>query len=175
MNVMEQSHTTLYSYKALIVVAVAFLLAGCASTPRRIYSGEPLPDNQIVRISVEVKETSFLGRNPDQIYITHVDQQPLGSFWSGGSMNKIIDLIPGERSITVGLIGSGGALAVYLQTREAHQASGYGKVFKLNAQAGHKYIVKYIEKRLPLICWIEDEATGEVVSGEKPSEAKKVE
>jgi len=38
----------------------------------------------------------------------------------------------------------------------------------MKALAGHKYTLKYVEKRLPLVCWIEDSATGEVVSDAKP-------
>jgi hypothetical protein len=169
-----------------MVTATALSLLGCASTPKMSYTGEPLPDNQIARISVEVKERSWedalLAKRPNQIFITHVDQQPLGSFWSvDGSAHKVVDLLPGERSIAVASISSDGrggaliaALDVAAQLSDEHQASGYGKVLKLNAQAGHKYIVKYIEKRLPLICWVEDEATGEVISGDKPSEFKNV-
>jgi hypothetical protein len=106
MNMPKQSHRTAFIYKFLMVAALAFLLAGCASTPKMSYTGEPLPDNQIARISVEVKERSWedalLAKRPNQIFITHVDQQPLGSFWSvDGSAHKVVDLLPGERSIAV--------------------------------------------------------------------------
>jgi hypothetical protein len=170
--------------KVSLVGLLAFLIAGCATptNPKKSYNGTTLPEEQITRIAVEVKERSLgdalLLKKRSRIYITHVDDQPLGDRWSwsaGGSMFKsVVDLLPGEHSITVAFtIEGGSALEVYSQTTAAHQAA-VGKVLKLNAQAGRKYIVRYIENRLPLICWVEDEATGDVVSGDKPPEAKNV-
>jgi len=181
-------HKTTFT-NALMVAAMAFVLVGCASAPRKTYTGEPLLENQIARISVEVKKSSFFDSKwPARIYITHVDQQPLGGAWSGGLLNEVADILPGDRSIAVISIdqnsstGVLGALPTVLiqtadvanKTSKDYQSSGYGKVLKLNAKAGHKYIVKYIAFRLPLICWVEDETTGEVVSGEKPPEPQKV-
>ncbi len=166
---------------ALMFAVMAFFLAACAAepTPRKFDAGEPLPDNQIARISVEVKERN--GRQPD-IYITHIDHQPLGGAWSGGLLNKVIDLQPGDRFISMAWTSLGGAnpsplgalgsvivatVELDRQTREARLKSGYGKELELSAQAGHNYIVRCYEKRLPLNCWIEDEATGGIVSGDK--------
>jgi len=37
----------------------ALLVTGCVSTPRQSYTGDPLPDSQIARLSVEPKKQSF--------------------------------------------------------------------------------------------------------------------
>ena len=112
------------------------------------------------------------------IVVTHIDQQKLGDFWSWrGEFFRVVDVTPGEHTITVLLTGPAGSplgtiIQREIENKPGHVASGYGKIITFNAQAGHNYIVKYVEKRLPLIAWIEDAATGATVGGEKPVQPK---
>ena len=180
----ENSHRIAFVYRGLMVATLASVLAGCATTPRQSYRGAPLPVNQIARITMEEKKLTFWQKmNTPQYQInnlvaTHVDQQKLGSFWgSRGEHFRVVDVTPGEHTITVLLSGSAPSLLAAgiqssVENKSGYVASGYGKILKFNAQAGHSYIVKYVEKRLPLIAWIEDAATGATVGGEKPAPAK---
>ncbi len=179
-----QSNAKAFVCRGLMVAALASVLTGCATTPRQGYSGAPLPENQIARITMEEKQLTFWQKmNTPQYQInnlvaTHVDQQKLGSFWGWrGEHFRVVDVTPGEHTITVLLSGNAPSLLAAgiqsnIENKPGHIASGYGKVLGFKALAGHAYIVKYVEKRLPLITWMEDVATGETVSGEKPVQPK---
>ena len=184
MNMSNHSQIKAFAYKGAMVAALTSLLSGCATTPRQSYVGDPLPVDQIARITMEEKKLTFWQKmNTPQYQInslvaTHVDQQKLGSFWGArGEHFRVVDVTPGEHTITVLLSGNAPSLLAAgiqssVENKPGHVASGYGMILKFNAQAGHHYIVKYVEKRLPLIAWIEDAATGETAGGEKPDPAK---
>lgn len=184
MNMSKHSHITATVYRGVMAMALTVLLSGCATTPRQSYIGAPLPVNQIARITMEEKQLTFWQKmNTPQYQLnnlvaTHVDQQKLGSFWGArGEHFRVVDVTPGEHTITVLLSGNAPSLLAAgiqssIENKPGHVASGYGVILKFNAQAGHNYIVKYVEKRLPLIAWMEDVATGATVGGEKPVQPK---
>lgn len=165
-----------------VVATLAIVISGCASTPRVSYSGPPLPETQIARITVETKERTFWqklnGTRPATPYMTHVDQKALGSFWGArGDSFKVVDVLPGDHSIKIVLRMPGGGLigeAVQSSQQKStnYVAAGYGKIINFTAQAGKKYTIKYIERRLPLVCWIVDDTTGQVVGDAKPPDAE---
>ncbi len=159
-----------------IVAGLLALVTGCATTPWQSYSGTSLPDSQVARIAAETKSQTFwqklIERQPVPLQITHVDGLPLGSFWGvRGNTFQVVDVLPGEHSVSA-VLGEPPLISASEDKRQAYRQSGFGQTLKVNAKTGHKYIIKFIDKRLPLVCWMENEATGEVVSDVKPPAAK---
>ena len=125
----------------LILAAAALLVSACGGVIQT-YEGPKRAAQEVAILKTNVGELTF-----DTAWIDLVDGKNLVIAYSE------IAVLPGRRSVRIQL--SSGML----------KASG---TVSFEARAGRTYRVKGFIRRGTPYAWIEDEATGETVAGEKP-------
>jgi hypothetical protein len=162
---------------------MSFIIFSCGTT--KGYLGETLPKEQTVLLKTQ--KVSVGGRQEfTKLYF--VNTVAVGSYDLGWPDEVYIK--PSTNTIEVGYYNSstasknngyssGGLLGVALQnsliSKEEKERARFHKKLDLNAILGHSYIIKFYSQfhsDSSTTYWIEDEKTGEIVSGEKPTDIK---
>ena len=147
----------------LAVLVVAALAPGCTeintALAKKAYKGPALPKGEIALIeprgSVEIAKIDGQGCF-QQYYGLRYDAQ-------AGDCQPAAEMRPGEHDIVLEGASLRLGLGVTIRARAASE------MLTLDAEAGHHYLAHSDWSDERAWFWIEDAATGDVVSGTKPS------
>jgi hypothetical protein len=161
---------------------------GChAITSVHLYEGPHLPQNQIAKVTVEVREQTGLDKlmssYPSSIQIKTVDGKKPEDFEKGYVVPREVFVLPGPHTFGIKFWGphsttSGAIPALIIYSAEEHKYGPFGTKLEFNTEAGHEYKIRFKEITKPwkgivdVKYWVEDVNSGQVVLGEKPLGAK---
>lgn len=158
-----------------IIIGFSMLsLFGCGTTQGYDGPEKPLSELAII-VGARHGGTNYFSRDARWIAFTQVDEKTVGNAFMGYPEN--VNLIPGKHTIKVimlekypagmtSLPGTNSAMA------EAGAIRWPSASFVLDTSPSKRYVVKFIgssAEKIPFIAWIEDENSGIVVAGSKPS------
>jgi len=153
----------------VIIIVFSSFLTGCATPYTKVYGGPELPSSEIAKIEA-YESGRGLFHTPDWVLINSVDGKDVGG------VHKI-QVLPGTHRLLVRYQFETVGLLPYLLSEKLSPRSE--KELVLEANAGHEYIIKfekvYDSSRVlynykDVVYWVEDKKTGEIVSGQKPSD-----
>lgn len=157
------------------VIAVAGVLAGCAAEHMNVFPGPERPKSEIAIVSGDMHgnpKLAFQSEIPEWVLIKSVDGQELGDVHKGWPIK--IHVLPGKRMIEAKYQMQMLSPLAYLADEKYRPH--FETTLELDAIAGHEYLIKFVTKRedslpkhaIEVTYWIEDRATGEIVSGSRP-------
>lgn len=172
----------------LMCFVFLFFLTGCQiATSVHLYEGDPLPKDQTARVEIELRERSTLDTifscNPSSIQIQHVDGLKPKDFVDGPMVAWEVFVLPGPHTFGIKFRGpnatqAGAIPALIAMGAEELKYGPLGTEITFDAQAGHSYLIRFLEKTEPwkgivaVAYWVEDINDQVPIMGEKPLDAK---
>jgi hypothetical protein len=157
-----------------VMAVLAVSLFGCGTT--KGYDGPEKPSSELAMVvGARYGGTNYFSRDARWIAFTQVDDKTVGNAFMGYPEN--VNLIAGKHTIKVIMLekypagmtstpGTNSAMA------EAGAIRWPSASFVFDASTSKHYIVKFVgssAEKIPFKAWVEEENSGIVVAGSKPS------